>query len=484
MNRNVQKRRSLADLDATLTDQAFFRAAGAERIGGNAVRLLRDAAENYPAWAEAIEAAEKWVHFETYIIHDDRTGQRFADLLMTKAREGVRVRLIYDWIGSFLNARPRFWRRMAEAGVDVRCFNPPGFDSPLAWISRDHRKVICVDGSVAYVSGLCVGQRWAGFPDRRIEPWRDTGVEIRGPAVAAIERAFGEAWAEAGAALNADELPQPPAPAGDVDLRVVATMPSMAGLYRLDQLITALARRTIWLSDAYFIGSSAYVQALRSAAQHGVDVRLLIPGASDVPVARALARAGLRPLLEAGVRVFEWNGPMMHAKTAVVDGFWARVGSTNLNVTSWLGNWELDVVIEDAGFARQMETTYLDDLAHSTEIVLQKRRRRRSAVKTATQRSKRRRSIAAVQTAAGMIRLSHSLGAAIARQRELGPAESVIMLWGAAALIALAAVAVIWPKSVAYPLALLSLWVTASLLVKAALLRRRGKRRDGRAGGS
>lgn len=484
MNRNLQKRPTLADLDAAVADQVFFRAAGAERISGNAVRLLRDARENYPAWTEAIEGAEKWVHFETYIIHDDKTGRRFADLLMAKAREGVRVRLIYDWIGSFLNARPRFWRRLAEAGVEVRCFNPPGFDSPFAWISRDHRKVICVDGSVAFVSGLCVGERWVGFPNRQIEPWRDTGVEIRGPAVAAIERAFGEAWAEAGEILNSGELPEPPAPVGDVDLRVVATMPSMAGLYRLDQLIAALARRSIWLSDAYFIGSSVYVQALRSAAQHGVDVRMLIPGASDIPVARAVARAGLRPLLEAGVRVFEWNGPMMHAKTAVVDGFWARVGSTNLNVTSWLGNWELDVVVEDVGFARQMEAMFLDDLEHSTEIVLQKHRRLRSAVKTATKVGGRRRSIAAVQTAAGMIRLSHSLGAAIARQRELGPAESVIMLWGAALLIALAAVAIIWPKSIAYPLAGLSLWVTASLLVKAVLLRRRGKRRDGRAAGS
>jgi cardiolipin synthase len=438
---------------------------------------LRDAEENYPAWIAAIKAAEKWVHFETYIIHDDETGRRFAEVLIAKAREGVQVRLIYDWIGSFLNAGRRFWRHLVAGGVDVRCFNPPGFDSPLAWITRDHRKVICVDGVVAYVSGLCVGQRWAGFSDRRIDPWRDTGVEIRGPAVAAIELAFSEVWAELGEPLPWSEVPEPSAPSGEVDVRVVATMPSTAGVYRLDQLIAALAHRSIWLSDAYFIGSSAYVQALRSAAQHGVDVRMLIPSATDVPVARAVARAGLRPLLEAGVRVFEWNGPMMHAKTAVVDGFWARVGSTNLNVTSWLGNWELDVVVEDTGFAKQMEAMFLDDLSRATEIVLRKRRQRPGA-KTATKRSMRRHSGATVQkTAAGVIRLSHSLGAAIARQRELGAAESVIMLWGAAILVAFAAVAIIWPKSITYPLAALSLWVTASLLVKAIHLRRRGKRK-------
>ena len=140
-----------------------------------------------------------------------------------------------------------------------------------------------------------------------------------------------------------------------MSVRVIAGMPGTAELYRLDQLIAAASRRTLWLTDAYFVGTTAYVQALRAAARDGVDVRLLVPGATDIWVLRGLSRVGYRPLLEGGVRVYEWNGSMLHAKTAVADGRWARVGSTNLNLQSWMGNWELDVAIEDEGFAGQMQ---------------------------------------------------------------------------------------------------------------------------------
>jgi cardiolipin synthase len=355
-------------------DQALSRAAGAPLVHGNRIRLLKDAVENYPAWIAAIESAEKWIHFESYIIHDDEAGRQFADLLSAKARQRVKVRVIYDWVGSVGNASYRFWRRMSGAGIEVRCFNRPKPGSPLGWLSRDHRKLISVDGRIAFVTGLCVGQSWIGYPNRNLEPWRDTGVEIEGPAIDEIEKAVAETWALCGDPLPPREFRFPDAipGAGDVALRVVASVPSSGPIYRLDQLIAALASRSIWLSDAYFIGTAAYVQALRSAAQSGIDVRLLMPGANDVPVMRAIARAGLRPLLEAGIRVFEWNGSMMHAKTAVADGKWARVGSTNLNLTSWLGNFELDVIVEDEPFAQRMEQMFLDDLANSTEIVLKK----------------------------------------------------------------------------------------------------------------
>src|SRR5262249_26558951 len=258
-----------------------------------------------------------------------------AGLFAEKARQGVKVRVVYDWAGAVGNASWRFWREMRANGIDVRCFNPPRIDSPLAWINRDHRKMIGVDGRLAFITGLCVGQRWVGYPERGIDPWRDTGVEIEGKAVLEVERAFADVWAVTGAPLPGRETPADRVTeAGDVSIRIVDTVPNRGGIYRVDQLIATMARKSIWLSDAYFIGTSSYVQALAAAASSGVDVRMLIPGASDVPVSRALARAGLRPLLEAGVRVFEWNGSMMHAKTAVADGEWARVGSTNLNLTS------------------------------------------------------------------------------------------------------------------------------------------------------
>jgi cardiolipin synthase len=457
-----------------LSDEALSRAAGAFLIPGNRIELLKDAAENYPAWIAAIESAEKWIHFETFIIHEDEMGRKFAGLFAEKARQGVKVRVVYDWAGGLGNASWRFWREMTANGIDVRCFNPPRIDSPLGWINRDHRKMIGVDGRLAFITGLCVGQRWVGYPERGIDAWRDTGVEIEGPAVLEVERAFADVWAVTGAPLPGREIPAAGAiEAGDISIRVVDTVPNRGGIYRVDQLIATMARKSIWLSDAYFIGTSSYVQALAAAAASGVDVRLLIPGASDVPIARALSRAGLRPLLEAGVRVFEWNGSMMHAKTAVADGQWARVGSTNLNLTSWLGNWELDVIVEDQRFARQMENMYEDDLLRATEIVLGRQRRRPIVVaRGAPQRKRKTVGGSTTRAAAGVMRISNAVGAAMTNRRKLGPAEAVIMLWSGAILVLFSVLALIWPKSIAYPFVVFSMWLAISLLIRGFKLRR------------
>ncbi len=318
--------------------------------------------------------------FESYSIHEDHTGNKFADVLIGKAREGVRVRLIYDWMGGFGKTSRRFWNRLRMAGVEVGCYNPPRPDRPLGWISRDHRKMVAIDGQVGFVTGLCVGRKWEGVPEKKIDPWRDTGLEVRGPAVADIEATFAQVWAMIGEAIPEDELvkrddlPQ----AGEMSLRIVATLPVTASMFRVDQLVAALARKRLWLTDAYYAGTSAYMQALRGAAMDGVDVRLLVPNGTDIPILRPLSRAGYRPLLNAGVRVFEWNGTMVHAKTAVADGRWARVGSTNLNISSWVGNCELDVVIEDEVFAREMEEMYLQDLTNATEIVLDAKEKMRA----------------------------------------------------------------------------------------------------------
>ncbi len=153
-------------------------------------------------------------------------------------------------------------------------------------------------------------------------------------------------------------------------MRVIATMPATWGVFKLDQLVASIARETLWVTDAYFVGVSAYVNALIAASKDGVDVRLLVPGTVDVFGVGAMSRAGYRALLEGGVRIFEWNGVMLHAKTAVADGRWARVGSTNANITSWFGNWELDVAIEDVSFGQQMTAMYEQDLANATEVVL------------------------------------------------------------------------------------------------------------------
>ena len=460
-----------ADRNSLATDQAFGRAAGALLIGGNAVELLRDARENYPAWLEAIASARYHVHFETYIIRGDAEGMRFADALIAKAAEGVVVRVLYDWLGAVGNTRPSFWRRLRRAGIEVRAFNPLDVTDPFALISRDHRKVLTVDGRVAYVSGLCVGAPWVGDTAAGREPWRDTGIELRGPAVTEVERAFARAWAACGTPFDPIATIAP-AEVGTVGVRVIAAEPSTGGLYRLDKIVSALARRTLWLTDAYFIGGTSYVQALIAAARDGVDVRLLVPGASDVPIVGFISRAGYRALLEGGVRVFEWNGTMLHAKTAVADGYWSRVGSTNLNPFSWLGNWELDVAVENAAFARRMEEMFLSDLQHSTEIVLG--RRFRIAQAGSPESPAQRPAIVSGhggRAVAGVVGLGNTVASALIRRRPLGRADVLLLLVGGVLLAALAALAIEYPRSIAVPFAVLAGWAAVGVLARAYRIR-------------
>jgi cardiolipin synthase len=459
--------------------RALSRVAGAPLVDGNHVLLLKDAGENYPAWLEAIRGATQHIHFESYIIHGDEAGEQFADAFIAKAGEGVRVRVIYDWMGGVRNTSRRFWERMRRGGVEVRCYNPPRFDSPLGWVSRDHRKMLVVDGCIAYITGLCVGKMWIGNPKKNIDPWRDTGIELRGPAVGDVERAFAQIWDMLGKPIPPEELAAGDNAeiAGSMSVRIVASLPATAGMIRMDQLIAALARKTLWLADAYYAGTTSYVQALRAAAKDGVDVRLLVPNVTDIPLIRPLSRAGYRSLLEAGVRVFEWNGSMMHAKTAVTDGRWGRVGSTNLNVASWFGNCELDAFIEDESFARQMEEMYLQDLLNSTEIVLDKRLRVRSPGGRHHRGPRSgRRAGSAGRAAAGAVRIGNAVGAAFTNRRVLEPVEARIMIFIGFLLLALAVLFGFFPRVLVYPLVVLFVWVAAALLYRGLKLLRLRKR--------
>jgi cardiolipin synthase len=477
--------------ESALLDRAFTRAAGAPLVSGNGVRLLKNAAENYPAWLEAIHSAREKIYFENYFICDDRIGREFASALAERARAGVRVYLVHDWLGSIGKASGRFWRTLTDAGVEVRTFNRFKFASPLDVLHRDHRKVLAVDSRVGFVTGLCVGDMWLGDEARGIAPWRDTGVEVRGPALCDIERAFAHVWDAIGDPLEPsglvarEALPE----AGPVSLRIVANEPGTTGIFRLDQLIAAAARRTLWLTDAYFAGVAPYVQALRAAARDGVDVRLLVPGASDIPVLRPISQGGFRPLLEAGIRVFEWKGPMLHAKTAVADGRWARVGSSNLNVASWIGNYELDCVVEDEGFAAQMENLYLEDLEYSTEIVLGPRRRRpldrvasarEAAAREAGTRDASSRepvgvlrpSGSASRAAAGALRIGRTVTAALSEQRVLARTDARLVATSGVLLLIIAGLGVLFPLALVVPVALLLVWIAFVLLARAFSLRR------------
>jgi cardiolipin synthase len=460
---------------AALAGSGFSRVADAALSEGNAIELLRNGPENFPRWLDAIAKAERSVHLENYILDDDKIGTAFADELIEAAGRGVKCRVLYDWMGCRTRTKPIFWEKLRHNGVEVRCYNPPRLGNPISWISRDHRKVLCVDGRIAFTGGLCIGDDWVGHADKGIPPWRDTAIVIRGPAVADIDAAFADSWKVEGRAIPTLEMAnrktQPHA--GNLKAWVIAGRPDEMSLYRLEQLVAEIAERSLWLTDAYFVGTTGHVHALCGAARAGVDVRLLVPGSNDWPIVGALSRAGYRSLLEAGVRVFEWNGPMLHAKTAVADGSWSRVGSSNSNLASWTSNRELDVTIQDPEFAAAMEAMYEEDLENATEIVLTGGKMRRSK-RTAAGKAQRKRKQYASRSRlmAGTVGLGATVSAALTRHRSLGTAESGVLFTGGVVVTLLSLVGALAPRFIAYPLALTGAWIGISLLVRAWRTRR------------
>lgn len=458
-----------------LADQAFRRTAGAPLVAGNAVRVLRDARENYPAWEEAIRNARHTIHLEMYIIHSDRVGRRFMDLLAAKAREGVRVRVIYDWFGAGVSRLRGLFRPLELAGGEARVFNPPTIKATFGWIRRNHRKLLAVDGEVAYIGGLCIGEAWEGVPAKGRAPWRDTAVEIRGPGVAHAEEAFADSWRTCGGdmtGLEAGDRVTPPA-AGAVSLRIVSTEPFSADMLRMDLLIASLARERLWITDAYFMGHGPFAAALTRAARDGVDVRLLLPHGSDVGWTVPVARTLYRSLLDAGVKIYEWSGSMMHAKSAVADDRWVRVGSTNMNLNSWIGNWELDVIIEDAGVAATLDAHFLEDLAGTTTISVGPRGRLMVAPARTRRERARRSARRVVREVTGVAR---SLSAAVSGSRPLEDFEAgPLFLLGATFLI-LAAIGLWEPRTVAWPVGGLFVWIAITMLIDG--WRARARRRE------
>ena len=360
-----------------LTKEALERATGSAEIKGNSLRLQFDGPVTFDAWLEAIAEAKRYVHFENYILRNDPVGRAFRDVLVEKARQGVEVRLLYDWVGCWATPR-RYWRPFRRAGVEVRAFNRPSARDPYGVFQRDHRKLVVVDGEVAFAGGFCIGQEWAGTGDD--PPWRDTGIEIRGPAVSAASRAFGRIWDVMGEPLPSDFAKEVTSPAGDTSVWLIEGEPRRSRVLRTVALVAAMVQKRLWITDPYFVAPGAVAEAMVEAAQSGVDVRVLVPANNNWPLVGTLSRAGYRYLLEQGVRLFEWQGGMIHAKTSVADGLWCRVGSSNLNAWSLLGNWEIDVGVLDASLAGQLEGIFLADLASSSEIVLPGRRPRPAVV--------------------------------------------------------------------------------------------------------
>jgi cardiolipin synthase A/B len=362
----VRSRRPLVQL-------AIDRAAAARPIPGNRVVLLQDGPQAYAAMLAIIAGAKRYIRFENYIIRHDQTGWRFAEALAERARAGVSVRVLYDWFGSMSTSR-KFWRYLRDAGCEVRSFNPPSPLHPLTFFSRDHRKLVLADGALSIVGGLCIADEWAGDPERGIPPWRDTAVLIEGPASLALDVAFATTWGLAGSPLPVEDRTSEVPASGDASVRIVVGEPGRERASRVLEYLAAGCRRRLWIVDAYLVPPPRLFEVMALAEKDGVDVRLLVPGSSDVPVIRNITRLGYRDMLRAGMRIFEWEGPMIHAKTMVSDARWTRIGTSNINLSSLVGNYELDVVIEDPELARAMELQFRRDVNASVEVVRRPRR--------------------------------------------------------------------------------------------------------------
>jgi cardiolipin synthase len=469
------------------------RAAGAPTICGNEIRLQFEGSNTFAAWLEAIQSARKFVYFENYLLRDDSVGREFRDALIAKALEGVPVYLIHDWLGCWATPRS-YWRPMVKAGVRVRAFNPPAIrlGDPFGALQRDHRKLVVVDGEIAFVGGLCVGVEWAGT--RTEPPGRDTGVEIRGPAARAAALAFERVWGQVDTPLNLVGPDAGMSGEGGTPVWLIEGEPGRARVYRMLHLTAGRAVDSIWITDAYFVAPRPVSEALAAAAQQGVDVRILEPAHYNWPIVGSMSRGGYRFLLESGVRIFEWQGPMMHAKTAVVDGVWCRVGSSNLNNASLMGNWELDVGVLDTGLASQLTGLFMADLTSSVEIVLPGR----TAVGPRAVSSGESRSTESLDpegslprriehqlrtmrqapgrlTFASIVRAREALGGALAGNRPLGREDRTVLGLSATALLILAGVAALVPAVVGWAVVITAGWLGLTTGARSFLQARRAR---------
>ena len=351
---------------------------------GNRAQILIDGAATYLSMQESIESARDHVHVEFYIIQADPMGRALRDLLVERARAGVKVRVLCDAVGS--QALPGdFWNPVLDAGGEAAIFHPVlRIFHPLLRRGRvdfrNHRKIVVVDGEVGFTGGINIGREYLGL-DPHMGRWRDTHVRIAGPAVLSLQKAFVQDWLTATGRLIDDEgcFPDPGvAEGGECVIQVVDSGPDRRWspiLYVYTHAI-ALARQTVWITSPYFIPGPTLEDALISAALRGVDVRLLLPRRSDVLLVTLASRSYYRRLLQAGARIFHYDRGFLHAKTMVVDDWVGTVGSANMDLRSFYLNFELNAFVHGDAFAGELARQFLADQEETKEVTLEELERR------------------------------------------------------------------------------------------------------------
>jgi cardiolipin synthase A/B len=348
-------------------------------VVGNKTTLLENGTATYSAMLSAIHAAKDSVNLEMYTFSDGPIGQMFADALIERQRHGVQVNVIYDSVGS-ISTSSSFFDRMRQNGIQVLEYRPlDPFAAKVPWTlnHRDHRKMLIVDGGVAFTGGINISEVYAsglgGSPGKESGPpeyWRDTDIELEGPVVAEVQRLFINEWYyQGGATLSPRNYFPELKRRGNHIVRVIASVPEQFSLIYVT-LISAIvnSETNVYVTDAYFAPDHQMVHALQHAAERGVDVRLLLPSQSDEPFIVSAERSHYDALLEAGVKIYEWRGKMLHAKTATIDGVWSTVGSSNLDWWSIARDNEINAIVLSHSFGAQMNQMFLNDMEHSRQI--------------------------------------------------------------------------------------------------------------------
>ena len=363
-------------------------------LTGNRVRLLEDGPDTYGAMFAAILAARDHINMETYILEDDEVGRRFADALIEKQRQGVQVNLIYDSAGT-LGTPAEFFERLRASGIRTLEFNPVNPATAKAgWDvnQRDHRKLLIIDGQTVFLGGINISSVYSGGSSRRQSkagpdeqlPWRDTDLQIDGPVVAEFQKLFLATWqAQKGEPLAPRNFYPPLQPQGNEVVRAIGSSPDDAFSLIYVTMLSAInsAETEAWLTNAYFIPDPQLLAVLKAAATRGVDVRLVVPSSTDSALVFHAGRSYYDELLREGVKIFERRGALMHAKTAVIDGVWSTVGSTNLDWRSFLHNQEVNAVVLGTEFGDRMRAAFTRDVEQSDQITLEKWRHRPTSVR-------------------------------------------------------------------------------------------------------
>ena len=350
--------------------QTMHALTGAPLSEGNSVQVLRNGVQIFPSMLEAIRRAKKTINVEFYIYWDGEIGREFAEALAERSRAGVQVNVILDAVGS-ANMSQNLVDFLRRNGIDVEWYHPIRWYTLSRVNHRTHRKLLIVDGEIGFAGGVGIADNWLGDADSH-DHWRETMVRVEGPVVTQMQFAFMDNWVKSRGELltGLDYFPKV-APRGECLTQVLKSSPSEgSSAVKLMYIVSIVsARKSVYISSAYFVPDTDTVRALEGAVRRGVDVRVIVPGEhTDVPIVRHAGRLAYSHLLRRGIRIFEYLPTMMHAKTMVVDGIWTTVGSTNFDNRSFRLNDEVNVNVYDATVAAQMEQMFFEDLARCEEI--------------------------------------------------------------------------------------------------------------------